>query len=152
RMVLAVFSTVTARAFSGKVGTGLPQEMRPLSHLQGAGVKALLDNVLQEVAADLVQHGFDDQFLHRSVARMKTLAVWTEGDRCQSLSGYLRLIDYLIDHAPAEMVETIEAQHHAIHAHFNRMYGRPDTPYLTTNRIVSELLEGLKSGRTPEEM
>lgn len=115
-------------------------------------MKALLDNVLQEVAADLVQHGFDDQFLHRSVARMKTLAVETEDDRCQYLSGYLRLIDYLIDHAPAEMVETIEAQRHAIHAHFNRMYGRPDTPYLTTNRIVSELLEGLKSGRTPEEM
>ena len=114
-------------------------------------MKARLAAVLQEVAADLAQAGFDDQFLNRSVARMKALSVETEDERREYLAGYVRFVEYLVAQAPAEVVEILKEQERIVKAHFDRMYGRPATPYLESNRIVATLLEALKTGSGAEE-
>jgi hypothetical protein len=107
-------------------------------------MKEQVDELLKDVAADLAQHGFDDDFLARSVSRFQKLHVQTEDDRNHYMAGGLRLFDYFLAHAPAEAAEAIQTQRQILQNAFDQWYGRPDTPYLVTNRIVSDLVAGLQ--------
>ena len=115
-------------------------------------LKARIDGVLQEVAADLAEHGFNDEFLNRCVARVQAIAIETDDDRQELLLGNLRLVDYLIAHAPAELVDVLPAQRQIVQTQFDRLYGRPDTAYLSANRIVFNLLEAMRGGGALEEL
>jgi hypothetical protein len=109
-------------------------------------MKDQVDELLKEVAADFTQHGFDDQFPARSVSRFQRLQVETEDDRNQYMVGGLRLFDYLLVHAPGAAAEAIRARRQILQTAFDRWYGKPDTPYLLTNRIVSEFVTALRDG------
>ena len=114
-------------------------------------MKARVDALLQEVAADLSRGGFDAEFLNRSVARMGALVTETEADRYEYMAGYVRFVDYLLAQAPTEAVEILGERRRLINAHFDRLYGHSETPYLKCNRIVSKLFEGFKVGSDDEE-
>jgi hypothetical protein len=115
-------------------------------------MKARIDGVLEEVAADLAQHGFTDEFLNRCVARIQAVPIETDDDRQELLLGNVRLVDYLIAHAPAELADILNTQRQIIQAQFDRLYGRPDTPYLSANRIVFNLLERMRGGGALEQL
>lgn len=120
---------------------GIQFSFRPLG---GGAMKEQVDELLKEVAADLAQHGFDDQFLARSISRFKELHVQTEDDRNQLMAGGLRLFDYLLAHAPGTAAEAIQTERQILQTAFDRWYGRPDTAYRVTNRIVSDLVAALQ--------
>jgi hypothetical protein len=111
-----------------------------------------VDDVLQELAADLSKDGFDVQRVNRAAAQIQALPVETEDDRRLVMAGYLRLIDTTLPQAPSDIATSLESQRQQIQARFEQMYGRADSPYAATVRITAKLAEDLKQGRPAEEL
>jgi len=115
-------------------------------------MKERVDSLLQELAVDLAQHGFDTAFVNRGVERMQALAIETEDDRRERIAGLLRFIDFLLAHAPSNVIEALENNRRTLQVQFDRSYGRPDAPYLATNAIVERLQQGLRRGERCEDL
>lgn len=56
-----------------------------------------------------------------------------------------RLFDYLLAHASGAAAEPMKTQRQILQTAFDRWYGSPDTPYLVTSRIASDLVTGLQN-------
>jgi hypothetical protein len=114
-------------------------------------VKTPVDNILQEATAALSKHGFNDQIVNRAVEALQSLQVETVEDRKIVLLGFVRLMDILLPHVPADSSQTIEIQRNQIQASYDDLFGR-DATYSAINDITIELAEGFKQGGSPDEL
>ena len=115
-------------------------------------MKQRVDSVLQETAVDLARHGFDTAFVNRGVAADAGARHRDRGRPPRAHGGVHPVIDFLIAHGPANVIEALENSRRTLQVQFDRWYARPDAPYLATNAILERLQQGLRRGERCEDL
>ena len=111
-----------------------------------------VNEIVEAFRAALRDGTADGQSFSNAVEALEALVPVTEMERMRHLLGSVRLIDALLEIAPAEDIETARAQRDEIFGVLMRQYGSTDTPYIRSRTLVEEVSARLVAGEDSAQL
>jgi hypothetical protein len=111
-----------------------------------------LEETVRDLTRRIKDSGFDPKDLQDAFTRIGSLPIISDEDRRVVLLSYLTLLDTAIKLVPEEAAGPLRENRASCERTYLRLFGSPDTLYLSASRIVQRLAEQLRQNLEDDEL